>query len=188
VLTFSSLPGYHGVSTTNPPLQSLFVYVCLPSPHSQPTRPLSVFSFRALLHPSPFVYVRSQLFSSPVPRTTSLTTNKAFALTWYRDLKWYSSPAQPFTAPDDPLLVTGQQRSPSPACRQLSGARNECAESSSEESTKFSGEPFANSPPTPPFRQSRGEALEAQLSGLRVNPNNLTHPSPCSFTALLLSR
>ena len=35
--------------------------------------------------------------------------SKGFALTWYRALTWYSSPARPFAAPDDPLLVTGQQ-------------------------------------------------------------------------------
>jgi len=69
-------------------------------------------------------------------------SSKGFALTWYRALTcprlfilfpWYSLPARPFTAPDDPLLVTGQQGSPSPACRQLFRAENACAESSSEE-------------------------------------------------------
>ena len=34
--------------------------------------------------------------------------SKGFALTWYRALTWYSSPARPFAAPDDPLFVTGQ--------------------------------------------------------------------------------
>jgi len=50
---------------------------------------------------------------------------------------WYYSPARPFAAPDAPLLVTGQQGGPSPACRQLSRARNACAGSSSQESTKL---------------------------------------------------
>jgi len=63
--------------------------------------------------------------------------SKGFALTWYRALTWYSSPARPFAAPDVPLLVTGQQGSPSPTCRQLSRAPNACAESSREESTKL---------------------------------------------------
>jgi len=54
-------------------------------------------------------------------------SSKAFALTWYRALTWYSSPARPFAAPDVPILVTGQKRSPSPACRQLSRAPNACA-------------------------------------------------------------
>ena len=58
-------------------------------------------------------------------------SSKAFALTWYC---W---PARPFAALDVPLLVTGQQGSPSPACRQLSRARNTCAGGSSEESTKL---------------------------------------------------
>jgi len=62
---------------------------------------------------------------------------KAFALTWYRALIWYSSPVRPFAAPDVPLLVTGQQGCSSPACRQLSRAPNACAESSSEESTEL---------------------------------------------------
>jgi len=39
--------------------------------------------------------------------------------------------------PDVPLLVTGQQGSPSPACRQLFRAPNACAESSREASTKL---------------------------------------------------
>jgi len=65
------------------------------------------------------------------------TTSKAFALTWYRALTWYSSPARPFAAPDVPLFVTGQQGSPSPACRPRCRARNTCAGSSSEESTKL---------------------------------------------------
>ena len=52
--------------------------------------------------------------------------SKGFVLTWYRALTWYSSPARPFAAPDDPLLVTGQQGSPSPACQQLSRARYVC--------------------------------------------------------------
>ena len=63
--------------------------------------------------------------------------SRGFALTWYHALTWYSSPARPFAAPDVPLLVTGQQGSPSPACRQLSRAPNACAESSREESTKL---------------------------------------------------
>jgi len=63
--------------------------------------------------------------------------SKALALIWYRALTWYSSPARPFAALDDPLLVTGQQETPSPACQQLSRARNACAGSSSEENTKL---------------------------------------------------
>jgi len=62
---------------------------------------------------------------------------KALALNWYGALTWYCSPARPFSSLDDPLLITGQQESPSPACRQLSRARNAYAESSSEESTKL---------------------------------------------------
>jgi len=46
--------------------------------------------------------------------------SKGLALTWYRALT--SSPARPFAAPDVPLLVTGEQGSPAPACRQLSRA------------------------------------------------------------------
>jgi len=68
---------------------------------------------------------------------TRVGTSKGFALTWYRALTWYSSPARPFAAPDAPLLVTGQQGSLSPACRQLSRAPSACAESSREESTKL---------------------------------------------------
>jgi len=63
--------------------------------------------------------------------------SKGFALTWYPALTWYSSPARPFAAPDVPLLVTGQQGSPSPACRQMSRAPDACAESSREESTRL---------------------------------------------------
>ena len=63
--------------------------------------------------------------------------SKGFALTWYHALTWYSSSARPFAAPDDPQLVTGQQGSPSPACQQLSRARNVCAGGSSEGSTKL---------------------------------------------------
>jgi len=58
-----------------------------------------------------------------------------FALTWYRALNWYSSPARPFAAPDVPFLVTGQQGGPSPACRLLSRAWNVCVGGSSAEST-----------------------------------------------------
>jgi len=64
-------------------------------------------------------------------------TSKGFALTWYRARTWYSSPARPFAAPDDPRLVTGQQGSPSPACQQLSRARNVCSGGSTEGSTKL---------------------------------------------------
>ena len=63
--------------------------------------------------------------------------SKGFALTWYRALTWYSSPARPFAAPDDPQLVTGQQGSPSPACQQLLRARTVCPGGSSEGSTKL---------------------------------------------------
>jgi len=63
--------------------------------------------------------------------------SKGFALTWYRALTWYSSPARPFAAPDDPRLVTGQQGSPSPACRQLFRARTVCTGGSSEGSNKL---------------------------------------------------
>jgi len=66
-----------------------------------------------------------------------MQTSKRFALTWYRALTWYSSPARPCAAPDDPRLVTGQQGSPSPACQQLSRARNVCAGGSSKGSTKL---------------------------------------------------
>ena len=68
---------------------------------------------------------------------TKRTHSKGFALTWYRALTWYSSPARPFAAPDDPRLVTGQQGRPSPACQQLFRARNVCAGGSSEGSTKL---------------------------------------------------
>jgi len=57
--------------------------------------------------------------------------SKAFALTWY------FSPGRPVAALDVPLLVTRQQGSPSPACRQLSRARNACAGGSSEHGTKL---------------------------------------------------
>ena len=40
--------------------------------------------------------------------------SKVVALTCYRALMWYSSPARPLAAPDDPRLVTGQQGSPLP--------------------------------------------------------------------------
>jgi len=63
--------------------------------------------------------------------------SKGFALTWYGALTLYSSPAGPFAAPDDALLVTRQQGSPSPACRQLSRAQTAWAENSSKESTKL---------------------------------------------------
>jgi len=63
--------------------------------------------------------------------------SKVFALTWYRVLTWYSSPARPFDAPNVPLLVTGQQGRPFPACRQLSMAPNTYTESSREESTEL---------------------------------------------------
>ena len=66
-----------------------------------------------------------------------LAFSKGFALTWCRALTWHSSPARPFAAPDVPLLVTGQQGNPSPACGQLSWARNACVESSREKSTEF---------------------------------------------------
>jgi len=72
-----------------------------------------------------------------VPVHQRISCSKGFALTLYRALTWYSSPARPFAAPDDPQLVTGQQGSPSLACQQLSSARNVCAGGSSEGSTKF---------------------------------------------------
>jgi len=50
-----------------------------------------------------------------------LTPNKALALIWFRALTWYSSPARPFAAPDDPLLVTGQQGSPLPRADSFPG-------------------------------------------------------------------
>jgi len=63
--------------------------------------------------------------------------SKEFALTWYRALTWYYSIARPFTAPNDPRLVTGQQGNLSPACQQLPRARHVCAGGSSEGSTKL---------------------------------------------------
>jgi len=82
----------------------------------------------------PYVSLRSAYSTR---RTASSLGNKGFTLTWYRALTWYASPARLFTAPDVPLLVTGQQGSLSPACRQLSRARNACAEGSSEGSTNL---------------------------------------------------
>ena len=76
-------------------------------------------------------------FSILVQTITIWVGGKAFALTWYRALTWYCSPARPFAAPDVSLLVTGQQGGASPACRQLSRARNACAGSSSQESNKL---------------------------------------------------
>jgi len=67
----------------------------------------------------------------PEPRS------KAFALTWYRALTWYSSPARPCAALDVPLLVTRQQGRPSPTCRQLSRTRNACVGGSREHGTKL---------------------------------------------------
>ena len=58
-------------------------------------------------------------------------------VTWYRARTWYSSPGRSFAALDVPLLVTRQQESPSPACRQLSRVRNACAGGSSEHGTKL---------------------------------------------------
>jgi len=72
-----------------------------------------------------------------IARKPNYACCKAFALTWYRALTWYSSPARPVATLDVPLLVTRQQGSPSPACRQLSRARNVCAGGSSEGSTKL---------------------------------------------------
>jgi len=80
---------------------------------------------------------RSSVFVFHWWRGSVLAYSKGFALTWYRALTWYSSPARLFAVPDDPLLVTGQQGSPSPACRQHFRARNASAESSSEESIKL---------------------------------------------------
>jgi len=79
------------------------------------------------------------LFQVRVKLEVELTVHlsKAFALTWYRALTSYSSPARPFAAPDVPLLVTRQQGTPSLACRQLSRARNACAGGSSDDSTKL---------------------------------------------------
>jgi len=65
------------------------------------------------------------------------TPSKAVALTLHRALTWYCSPARPFAALDVPLFVTVQQGSTSPACQQLSRARNPCAGSPSEDSTKL---------------------------------------------------
>ena len=47
--------------------------------------------------------------------------SKAFALTWYRALTRYCSPARPFAALDVPLLVTGQQGSPPPRANSFPG-------------------------------------------------------------------
>jgi len=68
---------------------------------------------------------------------TEYSPSKGLALTWYRARTWYSSSARPFAAPDDPQLVTRQQGSPLPACRQLSRARNVCAGGSREHGTKL---------------------------------------------------
>ena len=46
-------------------------------------------------------------------------SSKGRALTWYGALAWYCLSARTFAAPDDPLIVTGQQGRPSLACRQL---------------------------------------------------------------------
>ena len=81
--------------------------------------------------------IKGWLILAHTKTSESISCSKGFALTWYRALTGYSSPAQPFAAPDVPLLVTGQQGSPSPACLRLSRARNACAESSREESTKL---------------------------------------------------
>jgi len=89
--------------------------------------------------------------------------SKAFALTWYRALTWYSSPARPFAAPDVPLRVTRQQGSPSPACQQLSRAQNACAGGSREHGTKL----------------KHSTKLERTLCyGLIPNPRNRTSSGP----------
>jgi len=70
-------------------------------------------------------------------RGSCLLASKALALIWCRALTWSSSPAPPFAALDVPLLVTRQQGSPSPACRQFCRARNACAGGSMEHGTKL---------------------------------------------------
>ena len=74
---------------------------------------------------------------APLRRCRYYSCSKALALIWYHALTWYSSPARPLATPDDPRLFAGQQGSPSPACQQLSRARNVCAGGSSEGSTKL---------------------------------------------------
>jgi len=126
-------------------------YVSLRSAYSTHSTPSSWYPCRLLFIPEghsvhvcthqakyvnilPYVSLRSAYSTR---RTASSLGNKRFALTWYCALTWYASPARPFTAPDVPLLVTGQQGSLSPACRQLSRARNACAGGSSEGSTNL---------------------------------------------------
>jgi len=86
-----------------------------------------------------FLYVRlcTIIGHAPSNPLRCAVASKAFALTRYRALTWYCSPARPFDRPDVPLLVTGQQGSPPPGCLQLSRARHACAGSSIEESTKL---------------------------------------------------
>jgi len=100
-------------------------------------------------------------------------------LTWYRALTWHSSPARPFTAPNIPLLVTGQQGSLSPASRQLSRARNACAGGSSEGSTKLKhgaklGRTLARhtvrAGPYGLTRVNRSGCVALPRVGVRVNP------------------
>jgi len=45
---------------------------------------------------------------APIACADVRVDSKALALIWYRALTWYSSPARPLAAPDDPRLVTGQ--------------------------------------------------------------------------------
>jgi len=51
----------------------------------------------------------------------TLMRSKAFALTWYRALTWYCSPARPFAALDGPLLVTGSKGEPPPRADSFPG-------------------------------------------------------------------
>ena len=111
--------------------------------------------------------------------------SKAFALTWYRALNWYCSPARPFAAPDVPLLVTGQQGSPTPACRQLFRARNACAGSSSAESTKLKhgtklGRTLCYFAPRPTTRSAYPQSLQA-YTRVRVNPRRRCPVVPLSL-------
>jgi len=65
-----------------------------------------------------YIYIGAPgTFMNPLFLDPDGAVSKAFALTWYLALTWYSSPARPFAALDVPLLVTRQQGSPSPACR-----------------------------------------------------------------------
>jgi len=109
----ANAPEFHGGSVI---VRHAHGVVSICAPWNYPVEEIVLLSIPALIAGNAIVIKPSEVVPHASGAGAHLHPSKASALTWYRALTWYCSPARAFAAPDVPLLATGQQGSPILTC------------------------------------------------------------------------